>query len=153
MIPPGALILLDTNVLVQLVRGNAAGKRIDSDYGLGVRPDRPLISLVTVGEAKSLALKFGWSQSKRNDLDGLLRQLVVVNINAAGIPDMYAEIDHYSERVVKPARPMGKNDLWIGATAAAVGAWLMTSDKDFDHLSPKFFQRVRVDAQTGVTIP
>jgi hypothetical protein len=50
------------------------------------------------------------------------QQLVVVNIDAGEIVDRYAEIDHYTEKVVKPARPMGKNEVWIGATAAWLGA-------------------------------
>lgn len=33
---------------------------------------------------------------------------------------------------------MGKNDLWIAATASVLGAILITSDKDFEHLDRKF---------------
>ena len=29
---------------------------------------------------------------------------------------------------------MGKNDLWIAATASAATATLLTTDKDFNHL-------------------
>ncbi len=31
---------------------------------------------------------------------------------------------------------MGKNDLWIAATASVTGVTLMTTDGDFDHLHP-----------------
>jgi predicted nucleic acid-binding protein len=34
MIPPDALILLDTNVLIHLVRGKELGQRIDADFAL-----------------------------------------------------------------------------------------------------------------------
>lgn len=50
MIPPERLVLLDTNVLIHLVRGNAIGRAIDARYGLRARPERPLISMVTVGD-------------------------------------------------------------------------------------------------------
>lgn len=62
-------------------------------------------------------------------------------------------MDHYSEKEARPAIQMGKNDVWIAATAAATGAWLVTADGDFDHLAPRFIQRVRVDAKTGARIP
>jgi len=40
VIQPDALVLLDTNVLVELVRGKTAGLRIDDRYGLRVYPAR-----------------------------------------------------------------------------------------------------------------
>ena len=36
---------------------------------------------------------------------------------------------------------MGKNDLWIAATAFVTKATLLTTDKDFDHMHPAFLQR------------
>ena len=53
---------------------------------------------------------------------------------------------------MKPARPMGQNDIWIAATATTLDAWLMTTDEDFDHLHPKYIQRIKIDAKTGKTI-
>lgn len=35
---------------------------------------------------------------------------------------------------------MGKNDLWIAATASAFGITLVTTDKDFDHLNGVFLE-------------
>jgi tRNA(fMet)-specific endonuclease VapC len=35
---------------------------------------------------------------------------------------------------------MGKNDLWIAASAHVLQATLMTTDKDFTHLDPQFLQ-------------
>lgn len=54
MIPAGKLVLLDTTVLVELVRNREVGQRMDRDFALTTRADRPLISIVTVGEAMSL---------------------------------------------------------------------------------------------------
>ncbi len=33
---------------------------------------------------------------------------------------------------------MGKNDLWIAATASVLGARLLTTDNDFEHLKGKY---------------
>jgi predicted nucleic acid-binding protein len=38
------------------------------------------------------------------------------------------------------SRNMGKNDLWIAATAYALNAVLLTTDADFDHLHQIFFE-------------
>lgn len=35
---------------------------------------------------------------------------------------------------------MGKNDLWIAATASAFDITLVTTDKDFNHLDGKFIK-------------
>jgi predicted nucleic acid-binding protein len=35
---------------------------------------------------------------------------------------------------------MGKNDLWIAATATVFQATLLTTDKDFNHLHNVFFK-------------
>lgn len=56
----------------------------------------------------------------------------------------YAEIDAYSQGKLQnkaatfTARNMGKNDLWIAACASILGATLLTTDTDFDHLDNEF---------------
>ena len=151
MIPPNELVLLDTNVLVHLIRGNPVGQRIADDHGLRQRAERPLISIVTVGELKALAIKFAWGVHKQRELEELIREFVIVNLNQGDIVQHYADMDNYCERVVKPARPIGQNDLWIVATAAAIDGHLLTTDRDFDHLSPRI-KLVRIDPATGTTL-
>ncbi|MBU6120983.1 PIN domain-containing protein [Hymenobacter siberiensis] len=63
----------------------------------------------------------------------------------------YARIDAYSQGKLEleplpagiSARNMGKNDLWIAATALYFGVELHTTDKDFDHLGPLGLKVVR----------
>ena len=43
------------------------------------------------------------------------------------------------------ARNMGKNDLWIAATAHALNATLLTTDKDFSHLDDVFCKVVVIE--------
>jgi tRNA(fMet)-specific endonuclease VapC len=81
--------------------------------------DRPLISIVTVGESEALAQKFGWGEGKKSTLRDLLGELVIVQLAQGAIVQKYAQIAHFSEKVMKPARPMGQNDMWIAATATA----------------------------------
>ncbi len=38
------------------------------------------------------------------------------------------------------SRNMGKNDLWIAATTLLFNATLLTTDHDFEHLTPQFLR-------------
>lgn len=67
-----------------------------------------------------------------------------IDIWAEDILSRYAEIDAFSQNKL-PAQPlsltarnMGKNDLWIAATASILDAQLLTTDFDFDHLNGVF---------------
>ncbi len=81
-------------------------------------------------------------------MEVVLQGFSKVLISYAEIMEVYAIIDAYSknrhpEIPLPPgttARKMGKNDLWIAATATVLDATLLTTDNDFGHLSPRFFQ-------------
>ncbi len=134
--------LLDTNVLVALIRGKEMGKRIDAQYNLRAELRRCMISVVSVGEMYALAAKLGWGQKKRDTLQSLLDELVWVDVNHPEVLQSYGEIDHDSDRL---GRRMSKNDVWIAATAKASGATLLTMDTDFDHLHGTHIRCVRID--------
>ena len=133
MTAASGLVLFDSSILVHVLRGSAVGKRAYDDAEQISGSERPLISVVTVGEMHSLAKQLSWGQKKIEALDVLLRNLVIVDINNAPIISRYADIDVWS---MNRGRKMGKNDLWIAATASVTGATLMTLDGDFDHLHP-----------------
>jgi hypothetical protein len=59
-----ARFVLDTNVVVQLLRGNEVGKRIEARFGLLAAPIPPLLSAVSLGEARSLARQWSWGPEK-----------------------------------------------------------------------------------------
>lgn len=143
------LVLFDTNILVRTIRRDALGTLAAAD-ALAMSPtERPLISVVTVGEIKSFAHRLQWGARKLADLDKLLRELVVVDINAAPILDRYAEIDSWSQG---QGKTLGKNDLWIAATASVTRAVLLTTDADFDPLHEVYLERIRYDAATGARV-
>ncbi len=137
-----SLLLLDTNVVVHLLRDNSLGRSIDSRFDLRNRPERPLVSVVTVGELLALAEKLGWGLKKKARLQELVRELVVVDVNSQPVLEAYASIDSFLRG---QGRPVGQNDMWIAATARATGATLVTTDKDFDPLDPRFLQRSWID--------
>lgn len=134
--------LLDTNMLIHYVRGDALATHLESLYSLRASQASPIISVVTVGELRSLALQLAWGEAKLRQLQKLLEECVIVPLNLAGIIEAYAELDNYS---VKAGRAMGKNDIWIAATAKATGTRLLPTDKDFDHLHPLHIQRDWID--------
>jgi tRNA(fMet)-specific endonuclease VapC len=138
--------LLDTNILIQLLRGNALGRYIDRTYDLRSTLSHCVISVVTVGEMGSLVRKLKWGTRRVDALTILLNELPWMDINDSAALEAYAEIDHFSDQ---NGTSMGKNDVWIAATAKATGMTLLTTDKDFDHLHGKFLQRIWIDPATG----
>ena len=137
------LFLLDTGIVLHAVRGSDLWRRVDGRFQLRHRTTRPLLSAVSVGEALALAARNGWGEEKRNKLESLLRELVILDINVEAILRAYADLD-----VATRSRPIGDNDLWIAATARATGAHLITTDTDFDVLHPQHIQRTYVDPST-----
>jgi len=130
--------LLDTNIILMLVRGNELGTHINTRFGLHTSKIRPMICVVTHGEIYVLARRRGWGDKKIKVLENTLNNLVTVNINHPAVLDAYIEIDLYSQQHPTGARNMGKNDLWIAACAKAAGAKLLSTDRDFEHLGDLF---------------
>ena len=73
-------------------------------------------------------------------------------VESEEIAAAYADLDAFSQcahpSYLPPAgmtgRNMGKNDLWIAATAMLFNATLLTTDADFAHLSPHFLKVEKV---------
>jgi predicted nucleic acid-binding protein len=94
------------------------------------------------------ALKRNWGAQRVNSIAHELNKFLVIPINSKDILRLYGEIDAFSQGKLKghplptglSSRNMGKNDLWIAASAAATGATLLTTDKDFNHLAGVFIK-------------
>jgi tRNA(fMet)-specific endonuclease VapC len=54
--------------------------------------------------------------------------------------DAYSQRNHpdYKNYPFETPRNMGKNDLWIAATASILNLKLITTDQDFNHLDATF---------------
>src|SRR4051794_19928816 len=89
--------LLDTNILVALIRGKALGLFIEATYGLARGLNPFILSIVTVGEMYALAAKFKWGLKKRAAMDALLANFTWVDISDPRILQAYGEIDAASE--------------------------------------------------------
>lgn len=142
--------LLDTNILVIYLRDRPTKTFIENTYHPFDLPNIPIISVVSEGELRALALKNKWGLRSVNAMNNFLRQVVIADINSADVIDRYAEIDAFSQGKLssKPlglsSRNMGKNDLWIAATASVTKSQLMTVDNDFDHLDGAFLKVVKI---------
>jgi predicted nucleic acid-binding protein len=134
--------LLDTNILVALIRNNDLGKYLDRIYRLTSASGPLYVSVVVFGEASALALKFGWGAAKQAALTATLALFSPLDIFYQDVIEAYARIDAHSEA---SGFVMGKNDLWIAATAHVFDLTLLTTDHDFDHLHGNWVDRDWVD--------
>ncbi|MCU0394041.1 MAG: hypothetical protein MUE81_23275 [Thermoflexibacter sp.] len=81
----------------------------------------------------------------------ILDTFLIADIHSEDVIQRYAEIDAFSQgklpnqKVTFSAKNMGKNDLWIAATAAVLSATLLTTDHDFSHLQDHFLQIERIN--------
>lgn len=140
-------ILFDTNILLYYIRENATATFIDNTYNPFQKDNTPLLSVVSVGEIKSIALRNNWGKTKWKKLKDLMALFVITDINTDDVINAYAEIDAFSQsknNASGSARNMGKNDLWIAATASVTNAKLLTSDNDFEHLHGHYFEVIKV---------
>jgi tRNA(fMet)-specific endonuclease VapC len=138
--------VLDTNILLHYLRVTELSKWIDSQYNpLDSSVNEAIISVVSVGEIRALAKINRWGRTRLEKIDDLLDELLITDINSEDIIERYADIDAFSQgrAIDKPlgitARNMGKNDLWIAAMASVLEATLLTTDQDFNHLTPEFY--------------
>jgi tRNA(fMet)-specific endonuclease VapC len=139
------LYLLDTNILVHYVRGSPLWYSIIQRYQLLLIDPIPILSVVTEGEVRSLARRRNWGESKTDQLEFILGYFRRQSLDDAVLLDFYATLDSYCEWI---GHSMGKNDLWIASTACAYDATLLTTDRDFDRLSPQFLTREWIDPNT-----
>lgn len=147
MIEPHDLVVLDTNVLIHLMRRRAAGRYLSRRYRLDDMAVTPIVCVVTVGECFSFAEYNGWGPAKRDALRDRLSALIVVDIHHEPVIEAYAKLDVASRRM---GRKMSKNDLWIAAVAMSQDAALLTTDGDFGHLSST---HVRVEHVPAESLP
>jgi tRNA(fMet)-specific endonuclease VapC len=145
------LFLFDTNVLVIYVRELGAFYNVAQKFNPFDVSNQVGVSVVTVGEIKAFALKNNWGQRKKQKLNDLLSKFIIIDLNFADIINRYAEIDTFSQGRLEgrvsnfTARNMGKNDVWIAATASVLDATFLTTDSDFDHLDGEFLSVGKIE--------
>jgi len=144
--------LLDTNVLLALIRGNALGKHIDQAFGLKASLQRHAVSIVTQAELWVLADTHGWGPAKRAVLEEAVENLVVIPIDGIDLVQAYGRISSASRTAPSGSINMGKNDIWIAATALYTNMPLLTTDKDFRFLHNNPLQVMWIDPGSAQTV-
>ncbi len=141
--------LLDTNILVHYIRKDSTAAEVDASFRPFSPDNQAIVSIVTFGEIKSFAIQSGWGATKLAVLDKLLATVLRADLTL-DIVERFAEIDAFSQNQL-PGKPlgrtprnMGKNDLWIAATASVLDLKLLSTDADFDHLNGVFFKLGKV---------
>lgn len=144
-------LVIDTSIILHILRNNATAKAVLKDIAAFTVEPILVISTVTKGELKSFAKQRNWGETKTKNIDAFLENITAVDITFANedLHLVYTNIDAFSKRKTTDtggkllkgsAKTMGKNDLWIAATAHLLDAPLMTTDGDFDHLNKTFIE-------------
>ena len=123
-------MIFDTNLIIRHIREKQP------------LPGKVIIPLVVVGELEAFALKSDWGYQKVTFLRSLLDTYPLIEITQE-LTNWYARVDAYSQGKLKgqplpqglSSRNMGKNDVWIAATALYFDFELHTTDHDFEHLA------------------
>ena len=103
------------------------------------------VSFINIAETQSIAFQNHWGNTKMEMLEDFFSSVHVISVSHLLLPT-YIGIDAYSQRnhpdyhkyPFATPRNMGKNDLWIAATASLLNLKLVTTDRDFDHLEISF---------------
>jgi tRNA(fMet)-specific endonuclease VapC len=141
--------VLDTNILVAAVRNSPVWQNIKATQELS--PENSYISVVSEAEIFSLAAQFKWRNDKIEKLQTFLDTLNIIPINNPQLVKAYVAIDVYSQKLADVPYPpnftprnMGKNDIWIAATAVVTNSKLISTDADFLHLDRIFLDFVMI---------
>lgn len=121
-------MIYDTNLLINVIRKDLTAS------------NRLVIPIIIVGELEAFALKSDWGVQKVNRMKRLFVMYPIADITLP-ITRLYAQVDAFSQDKLNDsplgtsARNMGKNDIWIAATALYLDMELHTTDNDFNHLT------------------
>jgi len=139
--------IVDTNILIAYLKADKSlFRKVSEENKLDAEDAFIMISSISKGEILSIAMQNNWGERKTDILNKLLNQLVVIDVAGANdlLMNAYAEIDAYclqrhpTRKLPGSAKPMGKNDMWIAATAFATNATLLTTDGKFMHIDKEF---------------
>lgn len=139
-------LVLDTCAVIHIIRNGKTGADcLNWINSLNPQPIQ-VISVVTKAELITFSAIAGWQLGKLKFLQKFLKGVTYVdNLHSDNqLIDNYKLIDCYSKNKLPDSNGnfkggshnnMGKNDIWIGATALTLNATLLTTDGDFDHLN------------------
>ncbi len=147
-------LVIDTCIVLHILRGKEFGKKCLAEINTFDENVSIIISAVTKAELESLKIQQNWGDPRCKKLNNFLENVTYVDISNTDnlLIESYSRIDAFSKRKTadtngnllnNSAKTMGKNDLWIAATAHTLNTPLMTADNDFDHLNNTFITIVK----------
>lgn len=143
--------VLDINIILIYLKDPKTKNYLKELYDPLGEDNEAIISAVSIGEIRSLAIRNGWGERRISLVEKIMEDLIVIDVKFDELFDAYAEIEAYCEGklpakpVKRSSRTLGKNDLWIAATTYITGSKLMTTDKDFMPLDQEYFDVILVD--------
>jgi tRNA(fMet)-specific endonuclease VapC len=140
--------LLDTGLFVLAVRNAPAFQAVDAALGILAGDFQPVLSIVSQGEVRGLALKLHWGEGKVKKLGELLAKMVIIPVDQPAMAERYAELEYEN---IRKGLNIGQNDLWIAATAIEYELTLLTADGDFDRC-PEPLKYIRYDQHSGAEL-
>ena len=118
-------VVCDTTVVSELRRG---GARCASMTMLTTAVK--VISVVTAAELRAGAIQANWGDRKRQELEGIIRAYVRVDIDDE-TAEIWARLKAECDRL---GRNVGLNDLWIAASGVRLDAPIAALDEDFGRI-------------------
>jgi len=145
--------VLDTGIVLGLFKGASYARYVLDRYQPFSAPNLAVQSIVSAAELDAMGFRRRWGNPKLEKLEQLVRKIPQQDINHPRIIRQYVEIDAYRHNghpnqklpSGQSAFAMGDNDIWIAATAVAMNASLLTTDKDFLPLNDTFLQVIYID--------
>lgn len=142
--------LWDTNILLHYIRQSNQFDHLSTRYNFFSGDNKVFLSIISVAEIQSLAYQLNWGAKRRNQLQFFLEKISLLGVYDEMV-DVYAKIDAFSQGrlfdsplpIGLTSRNMGKNDLWLAATASVFDLNFVTMDNDFDHLHQVFIEVIK----------
>lgn len=148
-------IVIDTCIFIHIVKDTVIGKKCIEEIEKYDEAANIIACVATKAELESFVAQNYWGKPKIEKLNNILSEITYIDISNADrlLLDSYSEIDAFSKGKIKDkrgnllngsAKKMGKNDLWIAATAYSLDIPLMTTDGDFDHLNNTLMNIIKI---------
>jgi hypothetical protein len=106
--------LFDTNIVLLYVKDWKVRQLINSNYKPFKNGNKALLSVVTIGELKSLAQRNQWCLKRVQELKDFLERFIIIDVSSEPLLDAYADIENFSQgkhetrKLKTSARNMGK---------------------------------------------
>jgi predicted nucleic acid-binding protein len=108
--------VLDTNAVIHFLRDEVLHKTLAVSLSLYQTPNLAIISVVTLGELKAMALKNNWGERKIEILQTILSEFVVADINSEQVLNNYALLDAFSQNRLKISHYLILLETWVKMT-------------------------------------